>query len=253
MATPKEMLPWKERLQKFRKWLAALPKKLSVFAIAGTIIGFWISYQDKIEIRHAAAWSTLREAIKWSVQSNWGNVGHMTAIETLTRHCDSWWQGTLFEYAFAYFFQDCVALNSLYLMRMDLGGVNAAGANFSGSNLSCANFASANLRRANLQRVDFRASELSGADLRGADLSQNISMRLANLSWARMDRDTKFDPQSLKCACISVEVGANGQSIRHELVSDAPAVRDVAGQMKACPPELNRCDDPALVNWACAQ
>lgn len=216
------MSSWKQQFQKLSKRVGTFSKQLSAFAIAGTIVGYWVSYQDRIDTRHEHAWTTLRAAISWSASNNWGNVGQMDAIETMTRDCDHWWRGTFMEPIFGNIFQDCIALNSILLQRMDFGGLQAPGANFSSSNLACSNFTQAHLQRANLRRVDVSGSELRDADLRGADLTDIINVRLADISGVKMDRSTKFQADQLKCACIGSYSDAKGQVHRYEIASDVP-------------------------------
>src|SRR5262245_35645643 len=147
-----------KRLYKYTTSAAArYISKVGLFAVAVTIVSYWISYDDKIANRHESAWSTLRAAIAWTQakDNRWGNVGQIDAIQSLTRHCDRWWRRTFLRPVFEIFFQDCVDLNSLSLERTELGGLKAASANLSHGDFACSNLTTANLRRANLQGVNF--------------------------------------------------------------------------------------------------
>ena len=64
---------------------------LGVFAVAGTIIGFWYSIGDRAADRHQNAWQVVRDAISWSDRGGTGNLGQVNAIETLTRDCGKPW------------------------------------------------------------------------------------------------------------------------------------------------------------------
>ena len=237
-------------------WTRSLGK-VSLFTIAVTVVSYWISFEDRISSRHEAAWNTIRAAVTWT-QSNpyrWGNVGQIDAVQTLVRHCGSWWRDTPFAYVFELVFQDCVDLNSLSLERMELGSLKGAGANFSQSNFACTNLTIADLKNSNLQGASFRGAELSGADLRGADLTKDVDLRLANVSWARFDTRTKVDASTLKCACITVEQDENNQPYRH-ITADQPAgeqINDVLRKLKACPSVRNKCEPSVMEAWKCAE
>ena len=237
-------------------WTRSLGK-VSLFTIAVTVVSYWISFEDRISSRHEAAWNTIRAAVVWMESNPYrrGNVGQINAIQTLVRHCGSWWRDTPFAYVFELVFQDCVDLNSLSLERMELGSLKAAGANFSQSNFDCTNLTIADLKNSNLQGASFRGADLSGADLRGADLTKDVDLRLANVSWARFDTRTKINASALKCACIIVEQDEMNQPYRH-ITADQPAraeINDVLRKLKACPSERNKCEPSVMEAWKCGE
>lgn len=139
-------------------------KQTSVAAVLVAVIGYYFTYQDRIDTRQQNAWSVIRTALEWSENKKWGNVGQIQAVETLTRDCDSWWLNTPLKYLFG---RDCVELKSLSLMSMDFGGLDAPGATLSYGFFACSNFAAARLRRARLDHTSLMASNLAGADLSG--------------------------------------------------------------------------------------
>ena len=56
-------------------WMALT--NLGVFAVAGTIIGFWYSIGDRAADRHQNAWQVVRDAISWSDRGGTGNLGQV--------------------------------------------------------------------------------------------------------------------------------------------------------------------------------
>ena len=96
---------------------------LGVFAVAGTIIGFWYSIGDRAADRHQNAWQVVRDAISWSTAAGRAISGKVNAIETLTRDCGKPW---LLRTLLGHFFQDCVPMKSIRLTKMDLRDLNAS-------------------------------------------------------------------------------------------------------------------------------
>jgi len=110
---------------------------LGVFAVAGTIIGFWYSIGDRAADRHQNAWQVVRDAISWSDRGGTGNLGQVNAIESLTRDCGKPW---LLRTLLGHFFQDCLPMKSIRLTKMDLRDLNVSGADFEDGFFSCSNF-----------------------------------------------------------------------------------------------------------------
>jgi hypothetical protein len=217
---------WKHRLSKFSAASANLGKRLGVFAVAGTIIGYWISFEDRIADRHERAWSVVRLA----QLASGGNVGQVSAIQTLTRDCDRWWNRTPLVHVLGYFFQDCVSLKSLSLKLMDFRGLQAAGATFPDSSFSCSNFGNANLRNSDLSHVRFNAADLQAADFSGANLTHTCLAK-ANIAGARFSKSTTVDVNTITKACILKE---EGQAFRKEIVGDHPDLQKMTALIPDC-------------------
>ncbi len=234
-------------------------RKIGIFAIGVAIVGYWISYQDRIADRQNKAWENLRAAINWvETADHWGNAGQGGAIELLTEDCDHWWRGTPLNSMLKIFFPYCVALNSVNLKRMELGSVQAAGANLSYSDISCANLAQANLRDARLQGTDFGGSNLAGADLRGAVFSDDRGQEapntdanfwLADMSWVFMDEATKIGTSNLKCGCIQKVRDTQGTltSATDSEHITSPTLLALLRGLPACP--ADKCEARTLSNW----
>lgn len=230
---------------------SARPIKLTAYwAVVTAVIGYVVSFEDRIGSRQGEAWSTLRAAITWieSKKDNLGNVGQIDAIETLVHDCNWPWRGTFAHYIFDFLFPDCIDLKSTQLQRMELGGLHAAGANFSYANLGCANLAAANLRNANLVGTSFRAANLAGVDLSGAELTPrdadpknppdqtaDADLSLADLTQVTMSSHTTLKPEQIKCACVEYKT-VNGQSVPDINAAGMPP--DIAAMMY----RLHRCD-----------
>jgi Pentapeptide repeats (9 copies) len=231
-------IPLRQRLLDFvGHW-----QKLGVFAIAGTIIGFWVSYGDKAAERHERSWKVLREAIAWSNPQKGGNIGQVNAIETLTRDCDSWLRHI---FLVNYFFQDCVPLISVSLTSMDLRKLRAAGADFSDSTFACSNFGGAKLTNANLTNARFKAASLRAADFSGADLT-NACLYDANIAGAYFASSTKVDIAALKKACILKDPG---QSARDEIRTNSSEIAKIVSEIRDCKSAF-RCEGYSL-DWDC--
>jgi len=229
--------------------------KVGTFTLAVTVVSYWISFQDRAASRQESAWTTLRAAIVWTQGDSyhWGNVGQLAAIETLTRHCGSWWQGTFAQPLFTTIFPDCIDLNSLSLERMELGSLKGPGANFSHSNFACTNLAKADLRKATLDGADFRGAYLGGADFRGASMKENVGFKIANVSWIQFDAATAIDPKQLKCACVDQDKGDDGVLYR-QIQNSLPAnISEMLKKVNICPAARNTCDSSVQDNWKCIE
>jgi hypothetical protein len=232
--------------------------KVGLFAVAVTIVSYWISYQDRITTRQNSAWDSLRAAISWTEAEydHYGNFGQIAAIQTLTHDCGRWWRNTFLEPAFELIFPDCVDLKSVVLSRMELGGLQAAGATFSYGNLSCTNLATANLRNAALISVDLHGAYMAGADLSGANLTgDNVDFRLTNLSWVGLNSSTQVNLTKLKCACINFDINPDGTKtpqVHDKTGASTDIIKGLRG-LKECPTIQNTCDPKVMDNWTCAQ
>jgi hypothetical protein len=226
--------------------------KVGIFALAVSIIGYWISFEDRISNRQAGAWETLRSAIVWTQGNNqhWGNVGQLAAIETLTQSCSAWWRGTFVEPIFATIFSDCVDLNSVSLERMELGSLKGASGNFSQTNFACTNLARANFRKANLDGASFVGANMSGADVTGASLN-GINFKLANVSWIQIDASDPNSLNSLKCACLKQDTGHDGLLYRQIQKSVPQPVSEILNRINICPEQRNTCEDGVQKSWKC--
>ena len=200
-------------------------KQTSVAAVIVAVVGYYFSYQDRIDSRQQTAWSVLRTALEWSENRKWGNVGQIQAIETLTRDCDSWWLNTPLKYLLG---RDCVDLKSLPLMTMDFGGLKAPGATLSHSYFACSNFSGANLARSHFDNVSLMAASLANVDFRGADLS-NSCFFLADVSGAKFDSHTTVDPKELLKACVVEQNGVRWKIDAGDNSGGRPNRRSSAG------------------------
>jgi hypothetical protein len=222
-------------------------KHTSIAAVFIAVVGYYFTYQDRIDSRQQNAWDVVRKALDWSeTHKKWGNIGQIEAFEILTRDCDSWWIDTPLKNLLG---RDCANLKSLSLMAMDFGGLNAPGATFSHSYFACSNFAAAHLARARLDHTAFMAATLADADFSGADLT-NSCLFLADVSGATFDRDTTIDdPRNLLKACIKRD--ANGT--RYEIKAQSNArINAIATQIADCPSDEKRCDLLGERNgWSC--
>ncbi|SHM01056.1 Pentapeptide repeat-containing protein [Bradyrhizobium lablabi] len=230
--------------------------KVGTFTLAVTVVSYWVSFQDRAASRQESAWATLRAAIVWTQQGdkkNWGNVGQLAAIETLTRHCSAWWRGTFVQSTFEIIFPDCIDLNSLSLERMELGALKGSGANFSHSNLACTNLAKADLRNATLDGSNFSGAYLGGTDFRGASLEDYPDFNLTNVSWIQFDTGTKIDPDRLKCACVDQNKGTDGRFYRQIQNSLPTRLSDVLNRVNICPSNTNTCEPHVQKNWKCVE
>ena len=196
---------WKGRFLKFAKAAKTASKNMAVFvaagSVAGSVIGFYNSWEDRITDRHERAWSVIRTAMTWSREGASGNVGQNNAIEILTRHCQSWTNVPPFSYVLSVFFQDCVPLRSLTLKFMDFRALDASGGDLSDSDLACSNFSGAKLRGTKLLNVNFHAADLKNADLSEADLD-NVCFDETNLAGVNLTRVRHLDAKALLRACI---------------------------------------------------
>jgi hypothetical protein len=201
-----------------------------VAAVTVAVVGYYFTYQDRIDSRQQNAWNVVRTALEWSESKKWGNVGQIAAIETLTRDCDAWWLNTPLKYILG---RDCVDLKSLSLMSMDFGGLKAAGANFSYGFFACSNFAGAQLSRSHLNNTSFMAATFAGADFSGANLTKSC-LFFADISAAKFDDRTIIDdPRNLLKACVKPDpkTGAR-QNIN---AKSNPRIDAVADQIPLCP------------------
>ena len=222
-------------------------KQTSIAAVIVAVVGYYFSYQDRIDSRQQTAWSVVRIALEWSENKKWGNVGQIAAIESLTRDCDSWWLNTPLKYLLG---RDCVDLKSLSLMTMDFGGLSAQGGNLSYGYFACSNFAGAHLRRSHLNNTSFMAATLSEADFSGADLTKSC-LFLADVSGAKFDKNTLIDdPGNLLKACVKLDPKTgNRLSIDPQ---DNDGIKKIADQIPACPSDPNRCGLLSARNgWSC--
>jgi hypothetical protein len=108
-------------------------RQTSIAAVFVAVVGYYFTYQDRMDSRQQNAWNVVRIALGWSENNKWGNVGQVAAVETLTRDCDVWWINTPLKYLLG---RDCIPLNSLSLRALDFGDLNAPRANFSYAILS---------------------------------------------------------------------------------------------------------------------
>ena len=223
-------------------------KNAAVFAVAGTIIGYWNSFEDKVADRHERAWSVVRTAMQWPKDTSGGNVGQNNAIEILTSDCHG--LATVFPFSLvrSAFFQDCVPLRSVALKSMDFRDLSAPGGDFSDSFLACSNFGSANLRGATLRNTRFHAADLKGADLSGANLD-NTCFYKANLAGAKLNGIKNWDRSQILQACILKEPG---QSERVEIVTDIPDLQNLAKDIPDCGVFL-RCGNWDASKWECSE
>jgi hypothetical protein len=237
---------WKNGFLRFNKNVADLSKKAAVLVLAGTVIGYWNSFEDKIADRHERAWSVLRTAMDWSKKDTGGNVGQNNAIGILARDCQGWSTVPPFSYVLSYFFQDCVPLRSLSLKSMDFRSLNASGGDLSDGYFVCSNFGDAKLRKAKLHNVKFHAADLKNADLSGADLD-NTCFYDANLAGANLSGVKNLDANALLNACI---LKAPGEDKRAEVISDIPEIQKIANQIPDCV-SYTRCDRGDWSKWNC--
>lgn len=230
-----------------RDYLIRLLKHTSVAAAFVAIIGYWFTYQDRIDASQEQAWSVLRAALDWTQANKIGNVGQNQAIETLSRDCNHWWRNTPLKLVLDLIFRDCVDLKSLSLMRLDFGGLRVPGAKLSRGYFACANFRGANLENSHLDHTGFMATDLSDVDFSGADLTQSC-LFYADVSGAVFDQNTKIDPKILLKACIKPD--DNG--VMKGVISTHPGISQIASQIPKCPNVENRCDELGKVNgWNC--
>jgi hypothetical protein len=224
-----------------------LSKNVAVFAVAGTIIAYWNTFEDKIADRHERAWSVIRTAMQWSKDGWGGNVGQNNAIEILTRDCHSWSTAPPLSYVLSYFFQDCVPLQSLTLKAMDFRSLQSSG-NLSDSFFACSNFGNADLRYATLRNVRFHAADLKDADLSNADLS-NACFYKANLAGVKLNGVKNLDTKTLLNACI---LKLPGESKRAEIVSDIPEIQGISTKIPDCVDYI-RCGNWDASKWDCGE
>jgi Pentapeptide repeats (8 copies) len=222
-------------------------KQTSIAAVIVAVVGYYFTYQDRIDSRQQTAWNVVRTALEWSENKKWGNIGQIAAIETLTRDCDTWWLNTPLKYLLG---RDCADLKSLSLMTMDFGGLHAPGAHLSYGYFACSNFAAAQLRRSHLNNTSFMAATLAGADFSGADLTKSC-LFLADISGAKFDKNTIIDdPRNLLKACITIDPETGGR--RNIDSHDNTSIGKIADQIPACPIEHNRCGLLSERNgWSC--
>jgi Pentapeptide repeats (8 copies) len=228
---------WKNRFVKINKSVGDLSKKAAVFVLAGTVIGYWNSFEDKIADRHERAWSVIRTAMEWSEKGSGGNVGQNNAIGILTRDCEGWATIPPFSYVLSYFFQDCVPLRSLSLKSMDFRSLRASGGDLSDGYFACSNFGDARLRNTRLHNAKFHAADLRNADLSGADLD-NACFYDANLAGVNLSGVRNLDASALLNACI---LKVPGEQKRTEAISDNPEIQKIATQIPDCSGFI-RCD-----------
>jgi hypothetical protein len=198
---------------------------LGVFAVAGTIIGFWYSIGDRAADRHQNAWQVVREAISWSERGGTGNIGQVNAIETLTRDCGKPWP---LRTSLAHFFQDCLPMKSIRLTKMDLRDLNASGADFEDGFFSCSNFDRAKLIGTKLRNARLKWASLRHADLTKADLTHACLFR-ADVAGAKLSDDV--DRNMLKEACILKQ---DGQQQRTELNTTSQSLAEFSKQIPNC-------------------
>jgi hypothetical protein len=234
-------------------WLFASAKKVGVAAVIVTVVGYWFSYQDRIDSRQERAWNVVRAALDWSEKNKWGNIGQIEAVQTLTRDCDRWWRNLpVLGYLMQFFFRDCVPLKSLSLMRMDFGGLKAASADLSYGYFACGNFAAADLKHTNLSHASLMATELSGADLSGTKLD-GACLFYADVSSARFTDTTEIEPGDLLNACIKTEV-KDGKTIRRDIEAKGTKFDKIATQIPICPDSPSLCGLLGAVNgWSCGK
>lgn len=231
-----------------RKYLWAFLKHTSIGAIFVAVVGYWFSYQDRIDARQAQAWGIIRAALDWTQANKAGNVGQNQAIETLTRDCNHWWRNTRLEPMLGLLFRDCVDLKSLSLMRLDFGGLRAPGAKLSRGFFACANFRGANLENADLDHTEFMASDLSYVNFSGADLTHSCVF-YADLSGAIFDERTRIDdPNNLLKGCLRPDEAG----VLHGIKSTNSGISKIASRIPQCPSVDNRCGELINVNgWNC--
>jgi hypothetical protein len=220
-------------------------RQTSIAAVFVAVVGYYFTYQDRIDSRQQNAWNVVRTALEWSEKNKWGNVGQIAAVQTLTRDCDAWWIDTPLKYLLG---RDCVPLKSLSLRALDFGGLNAPRANLSYSDFKCANFTKAQLMRSDLTHVDFKASTLAYADFSGANLAESC-LYLADVSGATLDKSTAVDPANLLKACI--RVNDRGARLNIDAKSADEAITKIADRIPVCPSN-DRCNllpDP----WSCGK
>jgi Pentapeptide repeats (8 copies) len=204
-------------------WIALT--NLGVFAVAGTIIGFWYSIGDRAADRHQNAWQVVRDAISWSDRGGTGNLGQVNAIETLTRDCDKPW---LLRTSLGHFFQDCLPMKSIRLTKMDLRDLNASGADFEDGFFSCSNFDRTKLIGTKLRNARLKWASLRHADLTKADLTGACLFR-ADVAGAKFSDDV--DRNMLKEACILKQ---DGQQQRTELNTNSQGLAEFSKQIPNC-------------------
>jgi hypothetical protein len=200
-------------------------KKIGVFAVAGTIIGFWYSFGEKATDRHQNAWQVVREAIKWSGEGGTGNIGQVNAIETLTRDCSRPW---LLRTLLGHFFQDCLPMKSIQLTGMDLRELKASGADFGDAFFSCSNFDGAEFIGTKFPNARFKWASLRGADLTKADLT-GACLFSADVAGAKFSEDV--DQNTLKKACILKQ---DWQPQRTELNTTSQSLAEFSKKIPNC-------------------
>jgi hypothetical protein len=239
---------WRSALAKLNKYAGNLPKNAAVFILAGTVIGYWNSYEDKVADRHERAWSVVREAMDWSKNGWGGNIGQNNAIEILTRDCHGWSTAPPFSYFLSFFFSDCIPLRSLALKSMDFRLLKAPGSDLSDSFLACSNFGAADLRWTSLRNTRFHAADLTEADFSNANLDSTCFYK-ANVAGAIFNGVRNFDPASLLKACI---LKVPGQNRRNEIVTDIPELQKISSQIPDCD-GFNRCGAWDASKWECTE
>jgi hypothetical protein len=231
-----------------RDYLKRLLKHTSIAAVFVAVVGYWFTYQDRIDASQEQAWSVLRAALDWTQNNKDGNVGQNQSIETLSRDCDHWWRTTPLKYLLDLFFRNCVDLKSLSLMRLDFGGLRAPGAKLSHGYFACANFRGANLANSHLDYTSFMATDLGYVDFSGADLRHSC-LFYADVSGAIFDQNTIIDdPSNLLKACIKPDE----KGVLNGIKSTNPGISKIASQIPKCPDVENRCGELGKVNgWTC--
>jgi hypothetical protein len=227
-------MDWKAGVVK--GWI--LLTNLGVFAVAGTIIGFWYTIGDRDADRHQNAWQVVREAESWSEQGGLGNIGQVNAIETLTRDCDKQW---LLRKLLGHFFQDCLPMKSIQLTKMDLRDLDASGADFQDGFFSCSNFDRAKLIRTKLPNARLKWASLRDADLTEANLT-GACLFGADVAGAKFSDDV--DRNMLKTACILKQ---DWQQQRTELNTTSQSLAEFSKQ-------IPNCDGPSRCHndlWEC--
>jgi hypothetical protein len=211
---------------------------LGVFAVAGTIIGFWYTVAEKAADRHQNAWQVVREAINWSEEGKRGNIGQVNAIVTLTRDCGKPW---LIRTLLSHFFQDCLPMKSIRLTKMDLRDLTASGADFEDGYFSCSNFDRAKLIGTNLSNARLKWASLRSADLTKADLTGTCLFG-ADVAGARFSDNV--DRNMLKTACI---LKRDWQQQRTELNTTSQSLAEFSKQIPDCD-GFERCKNDL---WNC--